>query len=80
MTKQQYIHWRTNDPTSVLYHYYLTHEKRNHPPLDPQMLIIQLQIKGWNINEVMKNIIQQYDNQFEIVSLLDKNGNLIKYL
>jgi hypothetical protein len=80
MTKQDYIHWKTSNPINVLYHYYTTHEKLDHRPLDPQMLVIQLQVKGWNINEVMRNIIQQYDEKFEIVSLLDKNGNLIKYL
>lgn len=80
MTKQDYIHWKTSNPINVLYHYYTTHEKLNHPPLDPQMLVIQLQVKGWNINEVMKNVMQHYDNMFELTSLLDKNGNFIKYL
>ena len=80
MTKQDYIHWKTSNPINVLYHYYTTHEKLTHPPLDPQMLVIQLQVKGWNINEVMKNVMQHYDNMFELTSLLDKNGNFIKYL
>lgn len=80
MTRQQYMNWKISNPINILYHYYLTHEQRNHPPLDPQNLVMQLQMKGWNINGVLQNIMQEYDEKFNIVALLDRNGQLIKYL
>jgi hypothetical protein len=80
MTKQQYMNWKINNPVNILYHYYITHEKRKHSPLDSQSLIMQLQMKGWNIQKIMNDIMEKYDAEFEIVTLLDRHGNFIKYL
>ena len=80
MTKEQYMNWKISNPINILYHHYLSHEKRNHPPLDQQNLVMHLQMKGWNINGVLQNIMQEYDEKFGIVALLDQNGQLIKYL
>jgi hypothetical protein len=78
MTRQQYMNWKTSSPINILYHHYVTHEKLNHSPLDPQSLIMNLQMKGWNVNAVLQNIIQEYDEKFDIITVLDKDGQLIK--
>jgi len=80
MTKQQYLIWRTNNPINILYQHYISHEKRNHPPLDPQNLVMQLQMKGWNIQQIVNDLVAEYDAKFEIGILMDKHGNIIKYL
>jgi hypothetical protein len=80
MTKQQYITSKTYNPLDILYHYYVNHPKRNHNPLDPQNLVMQLQLKGWNVNHILADIMKEYDAKYEIVAVLDKNGNFIKYI
>jgi len=80
MTRQQYMNWKISNPINVLYHYYTTHEKLNHKPLDPQNLVMQLQMRGWGIDKVLYDVMQKYDREFNIVTLLDKNGQFIKYL
>lgn len=80
MTKQEYMNWKTSDPFRVVYHYYTTHEKLDHRPLDPQNLMITLQTKGWDLRKIMKEVMDFYDTKFEIIALLDKHGNFIKYV
>jgi hypothetical protein len=80
MTRQQYLISRNHNPLDVVYDYYLNHEKRKHNPIPPQELYMLLQTKGWNLNQIVSNVLQEYDVKFEVISLLDKNGNLIKQL
>ena len=80
MTKQQYMNWRISNPINILYQHYISHEKLNHTPLDPQNLVMQLQIKGWNIQKIINELIADYDVKFEIVILMDQNGQFIKYV
>ena len=80
MTKQDYINWKTSNPMNVLYYYYTTHELLNHRPLDPQNLVMQLQMKGWNIQKILQDVTEHYDRKFELTALLDKSGNFIKYV
>ena len=80
MTKQQYMNWKTSYPVNILYHYYTTHEKLNHKPLDPQNLVMQLQLRGFNINKILHDLMEEYDRKYELTVLLDKNGNFIKYI
>lgn len=80
MTREQYMVSKTYEPLSVVYHYYTTHEKLNHKPLSPNDLFLYLQTRGFNLNEIVRNVMQEYDAKFNITALLDKNGNLIKYI
>lgn len=80
MTKSQYISLKTYNPLDIVYHYYLNHENRKHNPLPPDQLFLYLQTRGWNMNQITARIFEEYDAKFEIVALLDKNGNVIKYL
>jgi hypothetical protein len=80
MTRQQYMNWKTSSPINILYHYYTTHEKLNHKPLDPQNLIMQLQLKGCNVNKILQDLIEEYDRKYDLVALLDQHGQFIKYL
>jgi len=80
MTREQYITSKTYEPLNVVYHYYLNHEKLNHKPLGPNELFIFLQTNGYSLNEVTKRVMEIYDAKYNIVAILDKNGNLIKYI
>lgn len=74
------MNWKTSYPVNILYHYYTTHEKLNHKPLDPQNLVMQLQLRGYNINKILHDLMEEYDRKYELTALLDQNGNFIKYL
>lgn len=80
MTRDQYIRSKTYEPLNVVYHYYTTHEKLNHKPLTPNELFIYLQTNGYAMNDVIARVFEVYDRKFNITALLDKNGNLIKYI
>lgn len=80
MTKERYKFSRIHNPLDVVYDYYLNHEGRKHNPLPPDQLFMLLQTKGWNLNEIATRILQEYDVKFEMVSLLDREGKLIKFL
>ena len=80
MTREQYIQSKTYEPLNVVYHYYTTHEKLNHKPLNPNELFIFLQSRGVILNDLIARVMEEYDEKFEIKALLDKKGNLIKYI
>jgi hypothetical protein len=80
MTREQYITSKTYEPLNVVYNYYITHEKLNHKPLNPNELFIFLQTNGYNVNDIVRRVMEELDAKYNIVALLDKNGNLIKYI
>jgi hypothetical protein len=81
MTKEQYITLRTNNALDVIYHYYREHHNigKHLGPLDVQEFFIYLNMWG-NIQQIAERVISHYDQKFNLVQLLDKNGNIIKYL
>lgn len=81
MTRQDYLIIRTNNPTILIYERY----KERHNPakhgrlMSPQEMLTFLAM--WrNPNDILRDIIEELDTQFEVVELLDKHGNLIKLL
>ena len=80
MTKQQYITSKTYNPLDVVYHYYVTHPKRNHKPLGVQELFIFLQSRGFSVPQITQDVLAEYDRKFNLTVLLDQRGNFIKYL
>lgn len=47
--------------------------------MSPQEMLTFLAM--WrNPNDILRDIIEELDTQFEVVELLDKHGNLIKLL
>ena len=80
MTKEQYIISKTYNPLDVVYHYYVNHPKRNHPPLDAQELFMFLQNRGFNVQQIAHDVLDEYDKKYNLTVLLDKRGNFIKYL
>lgn len=80
MTKEQYITSKTYNPLDVVYHYYVTHPKRNHKPLGVQELFIFLQSRGFSVPQITQDVLAEYDKKFNLTVLLDKHGNFIKYL
>lgn len=80
MTRAQYITSKTYNPLDVVYHYYANHPKRNHPQLGVQELFIFLQSRGFNLQQITQDVLDEYDKKYNLVVLLDKRGNFIKYL
>lgn len=79
MTREQYIRMRQNGDFNIVYEYYK--EKFQHgkyrPFLDIQSLANFLLNLGYNIDGVMNKCTEHFDQQFSIVKISDKDGNLI---
>lgn len=43
-------------------------------------LFIFLQSKGFNVQQIAHDVLEEYDAKYNLVVLLDKRGNFIKYL
>jgi hypothetical protein len=80
MTREQYITSKTYNPLEVVYHYYLNHPSRNHKELGVNELFIFLQTRGYNLQQITQVVLDEYDRKYELIVLLDKRGNFIKYL
>lgn len=80
MTREQYITTKTHNPLDVVYHYYVNHPKRNHKPMGVHELFIFLQSRGFNLQQITQDVLEEYDAKYNLVVLLDKRGNFIKYL
>lgn len=65
----------------VIYAYYREHHvKEKHiGPLGVQEFFIYLNMWG-NIQQIADKVIAHYDEKFNLVTLSDANGRIIKYL
>ena len=80
MTREEYIITKTHNPLDVVYHYYVNHPKRNHKQLGVHEFFIFLQSRGFNLQQITHDVLEEYDRKFNLVVLLDSRGNFIKYL
>jgi hypothetical protein len=81
MTREQYINLRQDAPSLIYNHYTEKFDKTKHKGnmLGFQECLIYIQMWG-NLHEIFQNLRDDYDAKFNIVTLSDANGNLIKYL
>jgi hypothetical protein len=81
MTRQEYLAIRQTNPTILIYNRY---KERHNPSKHGRLMSAQellTFLPMWrNPRDVMENIIEEYDAQFGIVELLDRNGQFIKVL
>lgn len=82
MTREQYIVMRDGGNFNIVYEYYK--EKFDHSKHKPFLSIFELPqmllATGYGPNQLLDKCIRYYDEKFNLVHLLDKNGNLIKTL
>jgi hypothetical protein len=82
MTKEQYLHMRSNGDFNIVYEYYK--EKFNHskhtPFLHIQDLANLLLNLGYDVNKILDKCAMHFDQKFSIVRVLDKDGKFIKIL
>jgi len=81
MTRQEYLTIRQTNPTILIYNRY---KERHNPSKHGRLMSAQellTFLPMWrNPRDVMENIIEEYDLQFGIVELLDRNGQFITAL
>jgi len=81
MTKKDYLTVRITNPTILIYEKYREkHDPNKHGRLlGAQELLTFVQM--WrNPHDILQGIIEEYDTKFDVVHLLDRNGQLIKLL
>ena len=81
MTRQEYLTIRQTNPTILIYNRY---KERHNPSKHGRLMSAQellTFLPMWrNPRDVIENIIEEYDLQFGIVELLDRNGQFITAL
>ena len=81
MTRQEYLAIRQTNPTILIYNRYRErHNPSKHGRLMSAQELLTFLPMWRNPRDVMENIIEEYDAQFGIVELLDRNGQFIKVL
>jgi hypothetical protein len=81
MTRQEYLAIRQTNPTILIYNKYRErHNPSKHGRLMSSQELLTFLPMWRNPRDVMENIIEEYDAQFGIVELLDRNGQFIKAL
>ncbi len=82
MPKSDYIHRRINNDMNIVYEYYLERfdgNKHKGGRLGIQEFFIYLNMWG-DINQIYERVRQHYDEKFNIITLSDKNNNILGYL
>ena len=81
MIRQDYIRLKQTNPTELIYIYYK--EKfdgyKHKPELSRNQLMMYVQTYN-DINSILNYVVQEYDRKFDIVLLIDTNGQYIKSL
>jgi len=81
MTRQDYIRLKTSNPTELIYIYYK--EKfdgyKHKPELSRNELMMYVQTYN-DVNSILNYVVQEYDRKFDIVLLMNSNGQYIKSL
>ena len=81
MTRQDYIRLKTSNPTELIYIYYK--EKfdgyKHKPELSRNELMMYVQTYN-DVNSILNYVVQEYDRKFDIVLLMNTNGQYIKSL
>lgn len=81
MTKNDYLNLRLNNNIMpIIYKYYCEKfdSKKHTPLLTEQELFPYIQIY-LDINKVATKVFNYYDGLYSVVTIYDKNGNLISY-
>ena len=82
MTREQYIVFRKNGNFNIVYEYYK--EKFDHTKHKPFLSVAELPqlllATGFNVNQIFNDCCKYYNEKFNIVELLDKDGYSIKTL
>ena len=81
MNRQDYIRLKQTNPTELIYIYYK--EKfdgyKHKPELSRNQLMMYVQTYT-DINSILNYVVDDYDRKFEIVLLIDTNGQYMKSL
>jgi len=80
MTKKEYIQTKTANPIKLVYSYYKEKfDKDKHSPfLSENEFYTYLQISS-DVNKTIIKVFNYYDNLYNVVTLLDNNGNIITF-
>lgn len=80
MTKQSYIQSKTREPLKVIYKYYTEKfDHKNHKPfLNENEFYTYIQMVS-DLNNIAIKVFNHYDKEFDVTTLLDKDGNIITF-
>jgi hypothetical protein len=81
MTRQDYIRLKQTNPTELIYIYYKDkfNGYKHKPELSRNELMMYVQMYN-DVNSILNYVVQEYDRKFDIVLLMNTNGQYIKSL
>ena len=81
MIRQQYINLKASNPTELIYIYYKEkfNSYKHKPELSRNQVMMYVQAY-LDINSILNYVVDEYDRKFEIVLLINNNGQYIKSL
>jgi hypothetical protein len=81
MTRQEYLTIRQTNPTILIYNRYKErHDPSKHGRLMSAQELLTFLPMWRNPRDIIESIIEEYDTQFGIVELRDRNGQFISAL
>jgi hypothetical protein len=79
MTKQQYIQYKKTNQIKIMYEYYKEKfdPKKHNPFLTENEFYTYIQISRLNLHETIIQVANYYDSYYNVVTILDEQGNII---
>jgi hypothetical protein len=79
MTKQEYIQCKKTNQMKILYEYYKEkfNPKKHNPFLTEEEFFPYIQISRLNLHETLIKVVNHYDSYYNVVTILDEQGNII---
>lgn len=82
MTRNEYLVYRGSNSLNIVYQYYCEkfNQKKHSPLLSANSLVQYLSATGYDINEIMGKCLDYFDQKFSIITLMDRNNRIIKFI
>jgi hypothetical protein len=80
MNREQYIQTKTANPLKIVYDYYKENfDNSKHSPFLTESEFFPYLQMTMDVNGVAQKIMHEYDAFYGVVTLYDRNGNIITY-
>jgi hypothetical protein len=82
MTRNEYLLYRGSGNLNIVYQYYAEKfdHKKHSPFLSANSLVQFLTATGYDLNDIMGKCLNYFDEKFSVITILDSNNRIIKYI
>lgn len=82
MTRDEYLIYRGSNSLNIVYAYYSErfNHKKHSPFLSANNLVQFLSATGYDLNDIMGKCLDYFDEKFSVVTVMDGNNKIIKFI